>query len=145
MAESSASTSARLQGWGAAFLALGAATGAMGAHALEDVLTPDRLESWSTASVYLLVMGAGVMGAASSRLAPRECKALRAVVVGTAVFSGSIFGLVGLVSIEMGAGLRAVLGPLTPMGGVAMIAGWSVLAWSRFRNVIPSESNGGSH
>ena len=33
-----ASTSSRLQWWGAACLALGAATGAMGAHALEDAL-----------------------------------------------------------------------------------------------------------
>lgn len=134
MAESPESTSARLQGWGAAFLALGAATGALGAHALEDVLTPERLESWSTSSLYLLVMGAGVLGASSHRLAPRERKALGAVVLGTAVFSGSIFGLVALATAELGDGVRAVLGPLTPLGGVALIAGWAVFAWSRFRS-----------
>jgi uncharacterized membrane protein YgdD (TMEM256/DUF423 family) len=106
----------------------------MGAHALEDLLTPDRLESWSTASLYLLVMGAGVLGASSHRLASRERKALGAVVAGTAVFSGSIFGLVALATTEVGAGVRAVLGPLTPVGGVAMIAGWAVYTWSRLRS-----------
>jgi len=125
---------ARLQGWSAALLAVGAATGALGAHALEDVLTPERLESWSTASLYLLVMGAGVVGAASARLTPTERKALGAVVVGTAVFSGSIFGLVALATAEVGSGVRALLGPLTPLGGVAMIAGWAAFAWSRFRS-----------
>lgn len=134
MAESPESKPARLQGWGAAFLALGAATGAMGAHALEEVLTPERLESWSTASSYLLVMGAGVVGAASARLTPTERKALGAVVVGTAAFSGSILALVALATAEAGAGIRAVLGPVTPLGGVAMIAGWAVYAWSRFRS-----------
>ena len=134
MAESPESNRARLQGWGAAFLALGAALGALGAHALEDVLTPERLESWSTASLYLLVMGAGVVGAASARLTSTERKALGAVVVGTAVFSGSILALVALATADVGAGVRAVLGPLTPLGGVAMIAGWAVYAWSRFRS-----------
>lgn len=105
----------------------------MGAHALEEVLTPERLTSWSTASLYLLVMGAGVVGAASQHLTQTERKALGAVVLGTAVFSSSILGLVGLATAEMGAGVRAVLGPLTPLGGVAMIAGWAVFAWSRFR------------
>ena len=133
MAELSASSLSRLQGWGGAFLALGAATGALGAHALEDVLTPELLDSWSTASLYLLVMGAGVVGAASARLTPTERKALGAVVVGTAVFSGSIFGLVALATAEAGDSVRAGLGPLTPLGGVAMIAGWAAFAWSRFR------------
>ena len=105
----------------------------MGAHALKEVLTPERLDSWSTASLYLLVMGAGVVGAASARLNLTERKALGAVVAGTAVFSGSIFGLVVLATAEVGAGAGAVLGPLTPLGGVAMIAGWAAFAWSRFR------------
>ena len=115
-------------------LGLGAASGAMGAHALEEVLTPERLESWSTASLYLLVMGAGVVGGASARLNTTERKALGAVVAGTAVFSGSIFGLVALATAEVGDSVRALLGPLTPLGGVAMIAGWAAFAWSRFRS-----------
>ena len=48
---------------GALFLALGATAGALGAHALEGVLTPNRMESWATASLYLLVMGAALVGA----------------------------------------------------------------------------------
>ena len=102
----------------------------MGAHALKEVLTPERLDSWSTASLYLLVMGAGVVGAASLRLTQMERNAIGSVVVGTAVFSGSIFGLVALATAEVGSGVRALLGPLTPLGGVAMIAGWAAFALS---------------
>ena len=48
---------------GAMFLAFGAMSGALGAHALDGVLTPDRLDSWATASLYMMVMGASLMGA----------------------------------------------------------------------------------
>ena len=101
--------------WGSAFLALGASTGAMGAHALEGVLTPQRLDSWETASLYLLVMGAALVGAGSGRPSRWAARALAAVAWGTALFSTSIFALVVLATVDTGSGVRAVLGPLTPV------------------------------
>ena len=108
-------------------MAAGSAMGALGAHALKDVLTAARLESWDTACLYMLVMGAALVGAPASEQGHR--RALDTVLVGTWLFSGSIVGLVALGTMEVGASLRAVLGPVTPLGGVLMIGGWSVWAW----------------
>ena len=101
--------------------------GALGAHALKDVLNVAKLESWNTACLYMLVMGAALVGAPASEQGHR--RALNTVLVGTWLFSGSIVGLVALGALELGASLRAVLGPATPIGGVLMIGGWSVWAW----------------
>ena len=115
---------------GAVFIALGASFGALGAHALEAVMTPERLDSWGTASLYLLVMGAGLIGASIISQTRASRLALVAVMFGTVLFSGSIMGLVTLLTLDAGAMLRAVLGPLTPLGGVLMIAGWMLWAVS---------------
>ena len=131
MADSPSAPFRRAQIAGALFLALGATCGALGAHALEAVLTPDRLDSWGTASLYLLVMGAGLIGASLSSSQRRSQVALDAVWMGTVLFSCSIMALVTLATLEIGAGWRAVLGPLTPLGGVMMIGGWISWAWSR--------------
>ena len=108
-------------------LAAGSVTGALGAHALQGVLIQARLESWDTACLYMLVMGAALVGAPASEQGQR--RALNMVLVGTWLFSGSIVGLVALYTLEVGASLRAVLGPVTPIGGVLMIGGWSGWAW----------------
>lgn len=131
MADSSPRLFRRAQTAGALFLALGATCGALGAHALESVMTPERLDSWGTASLYLLVMGAGLVGASHSSSQRLSQVALDAVWVGTVLFSFSIMGLVTLATLEVGAGWRAVLGPVTPLGGVLMIGGWLGWAWSR--------------
>jgi len=101
--------------------------GALGAHALKDVLNVARLESSDTACLYMLVMGAALVGAPASEHGHR--RALNTVLVGTWLFSGSIVGMVALGTLEAGASLRAVLGPVTPIGGVLMIGGWSGWAW----------------
>ena len=114
---------------GALFLALGATSGALGAHALEGVLTPNRMDSWATASLYLLVMGAALVGAHRQHASPSSRRALQAVAVGTLMFSGSIMALVMLATLDLAPGLRSVLGPMTPVGGLLMIGGWFVWAW----------------
>ena len=108
-------------------LAAGSAMGAIGAHVLQDVLTETRLDSWDTACLYMLVMGAALVGASASETGQRL--ALKAVLVGTWLFSGSIVGLVALGTLKTGTLFRAVLGPVTPLGGLLMIGGW--LAWAR--------------
>ena len=52
------------------------------------------------------------------------------VAIGTVLFSGSIFGL--LLGKAVGVPL-AVLGPVTPLGGVIMIAGWLRWTWATLR------------
>lgn len=104
------------------FLILGIVSGAFGAHALKGALEPDALGAFQTASQYLLWMGCGMMAASSFG----ETSGMGWVALGTALFSLSIFALVGLGA----CGIEASwLGPLTPIGGVLMMGGW--IQWVR--------------
>lgn len=48
---------------------------------------------------------------------------------GTILFSGSVYGLV----LSPSAGFKKVLGPITPIGGLLLIAGWSALAYANLK------------
>ena len=106
--------------------ALAVGAGAYGAHGLERVAEPAQLASWSTAaeyhllhSVVLLVLA--LFGALSGRSLRWPAALFSA---GVLLFSGSIYGLV-LVGWSW-------LGPLTPIGGLLLIAGWlSLLTLAR--------------
>lgn len=102
---------------------LGVVFGAFGAHALRARLTPEQLGSWETAVHYQLfhavaLLALGLFGAATGRplgVAPWL------FAIGVVCFSGSIYGLV--------LGGPRLLGPVTPLGGLALIAGWASLIW----------------
>ena len=104
------------------------AAGAFGAHALADAVPADRLEVWRTAAGYgqvhalAAVLAALVAGQTGARAALR---AGWLFLVGVALFSGS---LVALVLLDL-----PVLGAVTPLGGVAFLAGWGALAWAGWR------------
>ena len=68
------------------------------------------------------------MGAAGWSATKASRRALGAVASGTVLFSGSIMALVTLATFDAWLSLRAVLGPITPLGGVLMIGGWLVWA-----------------
>ena len=121
----------RLAALAAASGAVAVATGAFGAHALADAVSPARLETWRTASTYALGHAAPALvaclltAAGASRLA---LWAARLFLTGTAVFSGSLWTLV-LLDLP-------VLGAVAPIGGASFIAGWLALAragwtWTR--------------
>ena len=106
------------------FLSVGA--GAFGAHGLRDSVTPERLSAWQTAAHYGLVHSAVLLALALYASATGRAIALPAALftAGILLFSGSIFGLV-LFELR-------VLGPVTPIGGVLLLAGWaSLLALAR--------------
>jgi len=75
--------------------------GAFGAHGLRESVTPERLALYASATGRSVTIPASLFSA------------------GIALFSGSIFGLV-LFELR-------VLGPVTPVGGVLLIAGWASL------------------
>jgi uncharacterized membrane protein YgdD (TMEM256/DUF423 family) len=113
---------------GALWAALGVILGAFGAHALEARLEgAGQVASWQTAVRYqmwhaLALLLVGALGARWGRLGFAPWGFL----VGSVLFSGSIYCLALDVA-------RPVMGPITPLGGLLMIAGWVALAWKAWR------------
>lgn len=108
------------------FLAVTA--GAFGAHGLKKILTPDLLAIWQTAVQYHMLHGIALLliallmprlGAATLSLAGML------MLAGIALFSGSLYALAL-------SGVR-ILGAVTPLGGVAFLAGWLLLAWAAYK------------
>lgn len=99
-------------------------TGAFGAHALEDMVTLDRLATWETAVQYQMyhALGLILMGILQKQIPESKLLGRAAVLLvgGIFIFSGSLYALV-LTDTSW-------LGAITPIGGVAFIAGWVVLA-----------------
>ena len=96
---------------------LGVALGAFGAHALKPVwlVRPEGLEVWKTAVLYHLVHAVVLLVLGMRRgKCPRLAWVL--VLLGVVGFSGSLYLLSTL-------GWRW-LGPVTPLGGVLLLAGW---------------------
>jgi uncharacterized membrane protein YgdD (TMEM256/DUF423 family) len=103
----------------------GVALGAFGAHGLRGRLTPEMLGVFETGVRYqlyhavALVAVAGIMPRLGSRLA---VWAGWLFTLGIVLFSGSLYVLAL-------SGVR-VLGAITPLGGVAFLAGWALLAYA---------------
>jgi uncharacterized membrane protein YgdD (TMEM256/DUF423 family) len=108
---------------GAISAALAVAAGALGAHALRGRLAPELLAAFETGVRYQLYHALALWLVAWA-LTRWPGPAVRAAgwlfVAGTVIFSGSLY-LLALT------GARA-LGVLTPLGGLALLAGWVALA-----------------
>ena len=103
----------------AAFLFVGVALGAFGAHGLEKVFAANgRRGTWETAALYHLVHAVGLLVLAHRRPVPRGPWTLLAA--GIVVFSGSLYLLA-----YSGA---TWLGSVTPFCGACFLAGWAWLA-----------------
>jgi uncharacterized membrane protein YgdD (TMEM256/DUF423 family) len=100
--------------------ALAVAAGAFAAHGLRAHLAPDMLAVWETGARYHMyhALAMGLAALAGSRWSPLLFLA------GIVLFSGSLYGLA-----LSGPGW---LGPVTPLGGALLIAGWVCLAISSF-------------
>lgn len=109
--------------------ALGVILGAFGAHGLQARLDdPHLLQVWETASRYHLIHALALLGVAAHPGRPWLAGWL--FVGGIAIFCGSLY-LMPLLTLLLGGSWRW-LGAITPIGGVAFIAGWIALAaWSR--------------
>jgi len=107
---------------------LGVAAGAFGAHALRLRLAPRDLEIFETAVRYQMYHALALVAAAwvADRWpSPLVGAAGGLFVAGIVVFSGSLYLLV-LTDTRW-------LGAVTPLGGVALIAGWCCLALAALR------------
>jgi uncharacterized membrane protein YgdD (TMEM256/DUF423 family) len=112
--------------------AAGVALGAFGAHALKAALLPQGTDSlWQTAVLYhllhtvaLLALSGRIAGT-GERLPPMLTAAATCWIGGVILFSGSLYGLA--------LGAPRALGPLTPIGGVLLVAGWLLVVKSGLR------------
>jgi uncharacterized membrane protein YgdD (TMEM256/DUF423 family) len=102
---------------GSAWGAVGVLLGAFGAHALQGRVPEADLEIWRTGVLYHLVHAlALVLYGLFRAQRPAHSAPGWALLLGSIVFSGTLYGIV------LG-GPRA-LGALTPLGGISMVAGW---------------------
>lgn len=113
---------------GAACGGLGIAAGAFGAHALKPLLTTEMHAVFETAVRYqlyhalaLLLTGVLLERAPPSNGARLLRSAGRLFLAGMLLFSGSLY-LLALSGVRW-------LGAITPVGGLCLLAGWSLLAW----------------
>lgn len=101
--------------------AVGVALGAFGAHGLRNRVAPEMIEVWKTSVLYHLVHVLALLAVAAlaARIGSPRLVA-GCFLGGIALFSGSLYLLV-LTNVR-------VLGAITPLGGVAFLIGWVVLA-----------------
>lgn len=107
--------------------ALGVGLGAFGAHGLRVVLAErGTSNAWETAVRYQLWHAIGLLGLAiwlrqgADAAAATLGWAARCWTGGVVIFSGSLYALA--------LGGPRWLGPITPLGGVALMIGWLLLA-----------------
>jgi len=110
---------------GAAFAGLGVAAGAFGAHMLKPILDATMLGVFETAVRYQMYHALAlcvVAGVGERRPTLRIAPVGWLFLIGVLLFSGSLY-LLSLTAVQW-------VGALTPLGGVALMAGWSLLAWT---------------
>lgn len=107
---------------GSLFAAISIVLGAFGTHALESLVTPDRLDTWATGARYLMTQGIGLLlvGLLSEHFKRPLKGPTYLLFIGTSVFCAALFLLVLL--------NQPWLGAIAPIGGLLMISGWLDLA-----------------
>jgi uncharacterized membrane protein YgdD (TMEM256/DUF423 family) len=109
--------------------------GALGAHTLKATLDArDTLGSWQTAAYYHLAHSIACLALVSWASArPARAKSLQRIatlwLTGCLLFAGSIYALA--------LGGPRFLGPVTPLGGLAFLAGWALLGLETTREPQP--------
>ncbi len=118
---------------GAIFGMLTVGLGAFGAHALKTILDNYGQGIWEKAVFYqaihsLLLL---ILPGLSHYMTPKELNISGyMIIIGILLFSGSLY----LLAISG----KKYFGAITPIGGVAFIAGWSWLAYALFKATFRS-------
>lgn len=123
------SSAQRFLALGSILAGLGVAAGAFGAHALKDILDPPMLQVFETATRYVMyhAFGLCIVSWAIDRYPEQRLeKSGWLFLIGILLFSGSLY----VVSL---AGIRW-MGAVTPIGGLAFMIGWLLLAWGVWRD-----------
>ena len=114
----------------AIFLAVTAvALGALGAHALKEILTENQLHSFETGVRYQFFHALAILFLAlnTEKFNPKLNRSLYLMTTGICCFSFSIY----LLSLQGFLGFPlSFLGPITPIGGILLISEWIMLFFS---------------
>ena len=104
--------------------------GAFGAHALKETLSAhDSIQTWETAVRYQMWHAIALILLSMISLTQPTPKMIGpCFTIGTLLFSGSLYGL-ALDGPKW-------LGPITPLGGLSLMIGWLLLAYSCFKNKV---------
>lgn len=103
------------------------AMGAFGAHALKARLSEYSLGVWNTAAQYQMYHALALIGFGLWLDSVPQASSFSgwAFVVGTVIFSGSLYAL-ALTDVK-------ILGAVTPVGGLAFMIGWIGFAYAAWR------------
>ncbi|MDO5509147.1 MAG: DUF423 domain-containing protein [Weeksellaceae bacterium] len=106
--------------------------GAFGAHAFKKMISVEKLLSFEVGVRYLMYSALVllVLGFYFDFQDVLEKNAARLIIVGSLLFSGSIFLLAFSEKYNMP---TKILGPITPLGGLLIIIGWAILIYYFFR------------
>ncbi len=115
------------------FMALAVGLGAFGAHNLEDLIDEKYLAVWETGVRYLVIHASAliILGLFHRKFVEKFLNmSLRLFILGIILFSGSLL-LLSTSTIWSGS-KQSFLGAITPIGGLAFIAGWLLLFFKGF-------------
>ena len=102
--------------------------GAFGAHLLKKKLTTEQLQSFETGVKYQMYHAIVllILGFQLNNKSALDNYIIYSFILGTILFSFSIYGLV--ISSAKNKKMK-FLGPITPIGGLLLILGWSLLIY----------------
>ncbi len=114
----------QLQIWGVLFCGTAVILGAFGAHLLSDMLSADALQSFEVGVRYQFFHGMALLFLSLTAKPQKFINRTGLLfIIGTLLFSISIY-LLSLSTMYGDTGLPAILGPVTPIGGLMLILGW---------------------
>ncbi len=115
---------------GGVLLTVGVQLSAWGAHGLAEILTPEKLKSWDSATQIHLVHALGLLVVGLIVPVVKSAGPVRIagwlMVAGIFLFSGSIYATA--------LGAPSILGMAAPFGGLSFMIAWLLVAWSAFRS-----------
>lgn len=105
---------------------IGVALGAFGAHGLEGRLTPEGEAWWQTATLYVLVHAAATLAVGLTGRTGLMNWGGWLLVFGALIFGGTLYA--------MALGAPRWFGAITPLGGMAFLIGWVLIALAALRS-----------
>ena len=99
--------------------------GAFAAHSLKDLISEKYQQTFETGVRYQMYMGISlfIIGLNYAKIGISNKLPIQLIIIGVLLFSLSLY----FISLQEIIGKFIFLGPITPLGGVLMIAGWGLI------------------